>query len=168
MRSFAAVLMAFVPMALVVAPAWAAELTGPARVIDGATIEVAGERVRLAGIGAPERGQPYGERSAETLAGLLGGREVRVDANTRDRDGQLIGKVFVQPPHCPWCAKTRDVGLGQVRAGSAWWLRRYANAQTPEDRERYESAEREARGLNLGLWAETDPVAPEEWRRGDR
>ena len=34
-----------------------ADVTGPARVIDGDTIEVAGERIRLHGIDAPESGQ---------------------------------------------------------------------------------------------------------------
>lgn len=57
-----------------------------------------------------------------------------------------------------------DFGLVQVRSGSAWWYRRYAHEQAPEDRERYESAEQEARGLRLGLWAEPKPVAP--WESG--
>ena len=34
-----------------------ADVTGQARVIDGDTIEVAGERIRLHGIDAPESGQ---------------------------------------------------------------------------------------------------------------
>ncbi len=33
-----------------------ADVTGPARVIDGDTIEVASERIRLHGINAPESG----------------------------------------------------------------------------------------------------------------
>ena len=34
-----------------------ADVAGPTRVIDGDTIEVAGERIRLHGIDAPESGQ---------------------------------------------------------------------------------------------------------------
>ncbi len=34
-----------------------AEISGPARVIDGDTLEVAGERIRLYGIDAPEKDQ---------------------------------------------------------------------------------------------------------------
>ena len=34
-----------------------AEITGAARVIDGDTIDIAGERIRLHGIDAPESGQ---------------------------------------------------------------------------------------------------------------
>ena len=53
---------------------------------------------------------------------------------------------------------SRDVGLEQIRAGYAWWYRAYAKEQTPEDRERYESAEREAKEKKVGLWREPIPV----------
>ena len=42
------------------------EITGPARVIDGHTIEVAGERIRLHGIDAPEMDQTSRRRSEIT------------------------------------------------------------------------------------------------------
>jgi len=54
------IIIAFVAATLTpaVAPAQATSLlTGPARVIDGDTIIVAGEHVRLEGIDAPERKQ---------------------------------------------------------------------------------------------------------------
>jgi len=36
--------------------------------------------------------------------------------------------------------------------------------QTPEDRERYESAERGAKGKKVGLWYVPNPVPPWEWQ----
>jgi len=57
------------------------------------------------------------------------------------------------------------MGLEQIRAGMAWWYREYANEQSPEDRDRYERAEREARAKKVGLWREPNPVPPWEWRR---
>src|SRR5512134_2877434 len=62
-----------------------ADVTGPATVIDGDTIVVAGERIRLQGIDAPELqqtctayGQPWacGRTSAEWLRERLNGRQV--------------------------------------------------------------------------------------------
>ena len=66
-----------------------ADVTGPAMVIDGDTIVVAGERVRLHGIDAPELhqtctayGQPWacGRTSAEWLQEHLHGRNDRLPA----------------------------------------------------------------------------------------
>ena len=54
MRSLLAGILALVVAA---APLLAADLQGPARVIDGDTIEIAGRRVRLHGIDAPEADQ---------------------------------------------------------------------------------------------------------------
>lgn len=141
------------------------QLVGVAHVIDGDTIRVGTERVRLGGIDAPERDQPYGRGSSNQLAQMVEDEEVRVDWYKRDRYGRLIGTVWVQPVDCPRCGKTLDAGLAQVTMGAAWWFRRYANEQSPEDRERYEHAEDDARARRLGLWADPEPVPPWEWRR---
>ena len=66
--------------------AWAssvfADIAGKPRVIDGDTIEIAGERIRLLGIDAPERGQscrwphkaiPCGDIAADALTGTVAG-----------------------------------------------------------------------------------------------
>jgi len=50
----------------VAAPAVAAEITGPARVIDGDTIDIAGTRIRLWGIDAPETRQTCEGRDRQT------------------------------------------------------------------------------------------------------
>ncbi len=46
-----------------------------------------------------------------------------------------------------------------VRAGFAWWYRRYA----PDD-EMLAQLEQEAREAQRGLWADAEPVPPWEWR----
>ncbi len=45
-----------------------------------------------------------------------------------------------------------------VKAGFAWWYRRYA----PED-ERLKQLEAEARAAKRGLWVDANPVPPWEW-----
>jgi endonuclease YncB( thermonuclease family) len=69
------------------APAFA-DITGKPRVIDGDTIEVAGQRIRLHGIDAPERGQvcdwlykaiSCGDIAADALTGTVVGQTVRCE-----------------------------------------------------------------------------------------
>jgi endonuclease YncB( thermonuclease family) len=150
--------------------AWA-DITGRAvGVTDGDTITVLDasgirHKVRLAGIDAPERGQPGGFRSKESLSRLVFEQQVRVEGAANERDGLLVGKVWVAPPDCPSCGMTLDAGLAQITTGRAWWFRRQAKERSPDDQRRYEFAEQEARAKKVGLWRERDPVPPWEWRK---
>jgi len=142
-------------------------------VTDGDTIKVLDAsyteyKVRLSGIDAPERGQPYGTASRDHLASMVAGKEVLVEWYKQDKYGRIVGKVWVQPADCPKCGKTLDASLAQVTDGMAWWYRYYAEEQCPEDRGRYESAEDEAKARRWGLWAEPNPISPYEWRKGKR
>ena len=153
--------------------AWA-DITGKVvGVADGDTITVLDvaktqHTICLAGIDAPEKGQPGGFRAKESLSRLVYEHEVRVEGDERDHYGRLIGKVWVAPPDCPSCGMTLDAGLTQITTGRAWWFRRYASEQSPEDRGRYERAEREAKARKAGLWRDPDPVPPWEWRKARR
>lgn len=139
-------------------------------VTDGDTIKVldpanSQHKVRLVGIDAPERGQPYGTVSRDHLAMLVAGKEVVVETDKQDRYGRVLGKVWVQPSDCPSCGKTLNVNHAQILAGMAWWYRYYASEQSPEDRGRYESAEDEARARGWGLWVDPHPINPYDWRK---
>ena len=57
-------------------------------------------KVRLGGIDAPERGQPFGKRSKERMAELVAGKDVEVVWSEEDRWGRLIGTVWVGSPDC--------------------------------------------------------------------
>ncbi|MBE0614570.1 MAG: thermonuclease family protein [Burkholderiales bacterium] len=142
-----------------------AEFTGTViDVVDGDTITVLDanqqrHKIRLAGIDAPERGQAFGFRSKENLAKWITEREAIIEADKYARRGMLVGKVYVDG---------HDAGLEQIRAGLAWWDRPSANAQSPEDRELYELAEKQARERKLRLWRDARPVPPWEWRSSHR
>jgi endonuclease YncB( thermonuclease family) len=66
------------------APAIAAELTGPTRVIDGDTLDLAGTRIRLWGIDAPETRQTCEGRDGQTYECGRDSRAVMIEL-TRDR-----------------------------------------------------------------------------------
>ncbi len=157
--------------ALLASTAYAETITGRVvGVADGDTITVLDadrqqHKIRLQGIDAPEKAQPFGQRSKENLSRLVSNKEVRVEWTKRDRYGRIVGKVWVQPSDCPRCPMTLDAGHAQITVGLAWWYRKYANEQPSQDRGQYEFSEQEAKAKRVGLWRETDPIAPWEWRR---
>jgi endonuclease YncB( thermonuclease family) len=112
-------------------PAIADTLSGQViAVSDGDTIGVLDaqrvtHRVRLAGIDAPELGQPFSQRSKQHLAGLVHDREVQVEWNKLDRYGRIVGKVMVHD---------LDVCREMVAAGFAWHYKAYQHEQPLEDR----------------------------------
>ncbi len=131
---------------------------------DGDTIEVLDtgkhpHRIRLAGIDAPEKAQPFGQRSKQNLSGLVFGKRVEVDGDKTDRYGRTVGKIIVNG---------LDANLAQVKAGFAWHYKEYASEQSASDRALYASAEDVARGAHLGLWRDPKPMAPWEWRHGGK
>lgn len=130
-------------------------------IADGDTITVLDasntqHKIRLAGIDAPEKGQPFGNASRQHLAKLLFGTDVLVVHNKKDRYGRTVGKVM---------AVGADANLSQVKAGMAWHYKAYAREQLAEDRAAYAEAEIAARSARRGLWSEVNPVPPWEWRR---
>ncbi len=152
---------------LALTPAHASELRGRVVAIaDGDTVTVlddgqAQHKIRLAGIDAPERGQPFGDASKKSLSALAFNQAVTVVWLKRDRYGRLVGVVRVQP-------SGTDVNLAQVAAGMAWHYSAYAGEQTAGDRDLYGSAEVQARESRRGLWRDPAPVSPWEFRRAQR
>lgn len=113
-------------------------------------------KVRLGAIDAPERFQAFGNKSKKSLTGLIAGKHVTVSYNKRDKYGRIVGKVYLQD---------MDVGMEQVKRGMAWFYRHYQNELEPQDRAAYAQAEDLARRDRLGLWTDTKPVPPWEFRR---
>lgn len=147
---------------LLASSAHAETLTGyVVGIADGDTITVLDanrqqHKIRLAGIDAPERKQPFGERSKQNLATKVFSRTVSVEWNKQDRYGRTVGKVMVNGV---------DVNLEQVKSGMAWWYEKYRKEQSAEDQHAYADAERYARGQKVGLWGEPTPVEPWVWRK---
>lgn len=139
-----------------------ADFTGKVvKVTDGDTINVLESdktlhKVRLTGIDAPERGQPYGSKSTDYLASMVAGKQVYVESDKKDRYGRNLGKVLIDG---------QDINLEQVKAGMAWWYEYYKKQQSQSDQRLYEQAEKDARNGKLGLWADPHPVNPYEWRK---
>lgn len=107
-------------------------------------------RVRLVEIDAPERKQAFGTRSRQSLAELCAGKDARVESKGEDRYGRTLGRVI--------CDGT-DANAEQVRRGMAWVFERYAPRASP-----LYAVQAEARAARRGLWQDSNPVPPWEWR----
>jgi len=134
------------------------------RVADGDSLTVLDasqqqHRIRLAGIDAPERQQPFSQRSREHLSSLVAGQTVRVEPSKLDRYQRMVAKVFVQG---------QDASLAQLQAGLAWHYKEYEREQPREDRLAYAEAEDAARAARRGLWQDRQPLAPWDFRRQAR
>jgi len=126
-------------------------------------------RVRLHGIDAPERGQPYGRQARRALQNLVLKKTVALHCHTTDTYQRRVCTVWTArkpaSPATPKDAYTQDVGLSLIKQGMAWWYRYYAHEQPPQQREQYRRAEQQAKRQRTGLWRAAAPVAPWDWRR---
>jgi len=151
----------FVIFALALSPPAWADITGyVVGVADGDTITVLDadkmqHKIRLTGIDAPEKKQPFGNRSKQSLSDMVFNKTVTVETDKRDRYGRELGKVLVGG---------KDVNLEQVRAGMAWHYKAYERTQSDTDRQAYADAENEAKAAKRGLWVDVDPIPPWDWR----
>ena len=134
-----------------------AQLAGRALVTDGDTVRLAGERVRLHGIDAPESKQACvaggrrwrcGSEATRALARRIGGRPIACEERDRDRYGRIVAVCRV---------RGEDLNRWMVRQGWALAYRKYSTDYVPD--------ERAARAAKRGLWR-GDFVPPWRWRKG--
>ncbi|EPJ6123321.1 TPA: thermonuclease family protein [Citrobacter koseri] len=142
-------------VALLPATLCAAQIQGKViRVLDGDTIEVLQEqqsvRVRLLNIDAPEKKQPFGRWSTNQLKSLLAGQPVTVSYTQTDRYGRVLGRVVT--------ANGTEANRYMVQSGAAWVYERYNTDNS------LPALQRVAQEQKHGLWAESHPVPPWEWR----
>ena len=133
-------------------PAPVDTLAGRAYVIDGDTIAIAGNHIRLKGIDAPELGQDCGTSPAANACGhaarqallrFVGGREVHCEASGRDKYDRSLANCY---------AGETNLNRAMVEAGQAVAYGDYHDAQA------------EAQRARKGLWA-SNFETPQDWRR---
>ena len=136
--------------------AFGAEIVGPARVVDGDTIQISTSKIRLIGIDAPETDQvclnSKGERWAcgiearDKLMQKTNGKNWTCNTNERDRYRRMLATCLVDG---------QDINAWMVREGWALAYIQYSRV--------YEQEEMRAREAQSGLWAGAF-IAPWDWR----
>ncbi len=135
------------------------------KVVDGDTVWVTDtlekpRKVRLVGIDAPERKQPWGEEARRILADRILGEPVAMEIAGYDRLWKRDLAVLYH--------RGMNVNLWLIQAGAAWAYRGRPNDCPPALRREIEAAEMEARAAARGLWADANGVPPDEHRRLSR
>ena len=137
----------------------AAEISGPAKAIDGDTIKIRGAKIRLHGIDAPESAQVCkakeksyrcGTSATLALARRIVGKSVSCDERDRDRYGRIVAVCH---------ADGEDLNAWLVSEGLALAYRRYSTD--------YVDQEQAAQEAKRGLWR-GEFVKPWQWRKGKR
>ncbi len=124
-------------------------------VSDGDTIDVMHNgkalRIRLAGVDAPEKTQSFGQQSKQYTASSCFHKTVTVITQGQDRYRRTIADI--QLPDGALLSNEL------VRHGYAWWYRKYA-----PNNEVLQNLEEIARRDHTGLWIDSAPIPPWEYR----
>lgn len=123
-------------------------------VMDGDTVFVKSgpfkAKLRLVNIDAPEKDQPFGKESQESLQSLIGGKIIHVESKAVDKFGRTIAVISIGDI---------NVNEEQVRRGMAW-----AYSRSREGRA-YARLQSEAQLAKRGLWQQANPQSPSQWRK---
>ena len=111
-------------------------------------------KVRFYGIDAPEAAQNFGMVSRDNLRKKILGQDVTLKVVSQDRYGRVVCKVMF---------RGRYINREMVSEGMAWYYADYAKNE-------YELslAQEEARSSAAGLWKNSDPQPPWEWRKAKK
>ena len=121
------------------------------KIIDGDTYDLLIKdkttiRVRMNGIDAPERGQPFYQKSKDFLGQLCFQKNIRIVRTGKDRYGRVIAGSYLEDG--------TSLSYEMVKNGFAWHFKKYS-ADTVLSR-----LETNAKKQRLGLWFDKTPVAP--------
>lgn len=109
-------------------------------------------KIRLHGIDAPEKGQPYGNKAKEYLSGLIFDKTVKVDSKGTDQYKRVLGVIYLGDS---------NINAEMVRSGYAW------NYKYSKDKY-YIKLQEKAKADKRGLWKDKNSIDPWLWRKEKR
>lgn len=118
-------------------------------------------QVRFFGVDTPESkwtgkwpAQAYSSEAKRFTKSKLLGQEVTVNFNGGGTHHRCVGEIFINGA---------SHSLNIIGGGYGWWYKRFSPQRLD-----FKHALESARIKRLGLWADSDPVAPWDYRRNYR
>ena len=139
--------------------AWSGEVVG---ITDGDTIPVLNSKmlkdvkIRLYGIGTPEKGQAFSKRARQFTSKTVYGKVVEVKVMATDRHGRTVAMIY---------ADKTLLNEELVKADLAWVYWEYCHHLICESWKNFQVG---ARVDKRGLWADSDRIPPWKFRRQQR
>jgi endonuclease YncB( thermonuclease family) len=141
---------------LLTGAAYAAEISGRARIVDGDTIAIADSKIRFEGIDAPETDQVcLDQRGAKWLCGITARDQLAEHVGGRSLDCTPSGTDTYHRTLAVCRVDGEDLNAWMVHEGWALAFTRYSRA--------YAADEEAAREAGRGLWSGAF-IAPWDWR----
>lgn len=138
---------------------WVGRVVG---ISDGDTITVLkegrGQKIRLYGIDTPELGQAFGKKAKRFTSDQVFNHQVKVVSLDRDRYGRIIALVYP-------IGKSESLNEKIIKTGYGWIYVKYCKADFCAG---WYDFEKEAKEDKLGLWIDSNSIAPWIFREKNR
>lgn len=106
-------------------------------------------RIRLEGIDCPEKKQDFGQQARQSTTALCFNKNVRVVSTGKDRYGRILAFVYVG-----------DMCINKelLKQGMAWHYKEFNTDKT------LATIEEDAKAHKVGLWSQSSPIPPWDFR----
>jgi micrococcal nuclease len=108
--------------------------------------------LRLAEVDCPEKNQPFGTKAKQFTSNQIYLKTIKYVVTDTDRYGRSIAMIYYDEDN-------KYLSAEIIKAGMGWHYKRYSTSKE------LATFEDNARKNKIGLWVESNPVAPWEFRK---
>jgi endonuclease YncB( thermonuclease family) len=125
---------------------------------DGDTVEIIDKLnnttiLRLAEVDCPEKRQPFGTNAKQFTSNAVYMKTVTYVITNKDRYGRSVAKVYYN---------NKYLSAEIIKNGMGWQYKKYSHSKE------LAKLEQHARSKKRGLWADSNPIYPPDWRKSKK